>query len=352
MPSSNINRPGGNSEVKNFQPEQHIETRNGTSYMPLKWRLAWLRHDYPEASVETRLVRYEQGIIIFQAEIKLPGGGTASGWGARREDNADGNFNYLIEAENQALSRALAILGYGIEYAADFDSPSDGEAIPLRDSGHEDEEASIEVPMNLETEDVVGDEEAEEIGGIVRVTAAPIAARAPDPEPEPEEDEEEDEPEEKPAPPPTPIRSIAEEPARFNTEPVPLRPNRPAAVSSNPPTPIIPPNPPTPLPTRPAAVRRPGPTPLEPTAPAAPQPGPTPLTSSAVEERIKGINDSQLVLLIKQVFHEARRLHNLSEDAIDRNSVKRFGVPVNGLNLEQAEEYLERIKTAPRSPRK
>lgn len=349
MTTPGSNRKGGSEGSgggKNFQPERYVEQRNGAAYLPLKWRLAWLRAEHPHAVVQTKLVQHQNGVVLFRAKITLPEGGIGTGWGSSRDPfageaggNPDTTLAHITEAENQALGRALAVLGYGIEYATDFDAPDDGEPIPLRESEEPvAEEASIEVPMD--GVDIVGDEEAEEVGGAIRMPVEPTRPVAPPPVEEEEEDEEEEEHEEAPKP-PTPLRTVYEEPSRFNAEPTPLRPNRPVAPAPNPPTPIT---------SRPTPVRRPGPTAVEP--PAAPPPPPTPLTSAAVEDRLKEVNDERLRLAIKQIFHEARRLHNLSEDAVDRSSQKRYGVPVNRLTLDQANEYLERIKTAPRSPRK
>ncbi len=380
MTNPTSNRKGGSDGTagggsKTFQPERYLEQRDGAAWLPLKWRLAWLRFDQPQASIVTKLVKHKDGVAIFRAEVKLPDGAIATGWGSRRDPYAtdgasnDLGLNYITEAENQALERALALLGYGMEYATDFDKPKDGDSIPLRydaENEDEDETASIEVPMN----DIVGDEEAEEIGGTVNLPARlsvqvangkdePVEAENDSQEEDENADEEDHEDEDEAEAPieeketvrpnlrpigpdePTPLRAVFEEPARFNAEPTPLRPSRQSSTVANPPTPIT---------AHPAATRRPGPTSPEPVA--TPPVPPTPITNVAVEERLKGISDSQLVLAIKQIFHEARRLHNLSEDAVDRSSLKRYGVPVNGLNIDQAEEYLERIKTAPRTPRK
>jgi hypothetical protein len=157
-----------------------------------------------------------------------------------------------------------------------------------------------------------------------------------------EEEEEGEDQNEGGAEEPKPRPAIFEEPGRYSSEPTPFRPSRPPVPGQSPPTLIT---------AHPAANRRPGlPTPLE--TPAPPAVNPAPITNPAVEERLKGITDSQLVLAIKQIFHEARRLHSLSEDAVDRSSQKRYGVPVKGLSIDQANEYLERIKAAPRAPKK
>jgi hypothetical protein len=378
MTNPTSNRAGsGDGSNKKFQPERYLEQRNGLPYLPLKWRLAWLRTEQPQAIVTTRLVSHTNDTTIFKAQIRLPDGARATGWGVRQNPYADTpnsqtSLEYITEAENQALARALAVLGYGMEYVNDFDLPDEGASIPLRPNDEETNvnEVVIEVPMNglSDEEDVVGDEEAEEVSGtinlpsvanrrpviapeppkepekITRLAPPPVALRRPAPEPsyeEPEEEEVESERDEPIAP--TPLRPvIAEEPARFSTEPTPFRSARPPVTDLNPPTPLT---------SRPAPVRRPGPTPVESANPMPPTP-PATVGSSAVEDRLKGISDSKQILLIKQIFNEARRLHNLDEDRVDSRSVKRYGVPVNRLTIEQGEEFLEKIKAAGRPSRK
>jgi hypothetical protein len=275
-------------------------------------------------------MKHKDGIAVFRAEIKLAEGAVATGWGSRRDAGEEGNssadlsLSYITEAENQALGRALAVLGYGIEYATDFDVPAEGEPIPLREEQSE-EEISIEVPMN--DVDVVGDEEAEEVAGTIQV-----------PETTTVEDQNEGAAEEQESVPSKSRPAVFEEPGRYSSEPTPFRPSRQPVPGQIPPTLIT---------AHPAANRRPGSE-----TPAPPTINPAPITNPAVEERIKEITDSQLVLAIKQIFHEARRLHSLSEDAVDRSSLKRYGVPVKGLSIDQANEYLERIKAAPRTPKK
>ncbi len=289
--------------------------------------------------VETRLASFEKGLAIFQAEIHLPEGGKATGWGARRDlsnetdgSSTDPHLGFITEAENQALARALAILGYGMEYAQDFDLPAEAEAIPLRDNGENtaEEEASIEVPLNP-----VPVREATPEPSRVRGEVIFPEKLTPEPEEETPEEEEEEDREERNAP--TPLRAIHEEPARLNPEPTPLRPNRGSSTVTTQPTSMT--------------ARRLTPTPIEPPTPI-PVTTASSLSNPAIEERLKGITDSRLVLAIKQIFNEARRLHNLNEDAVDRSSQKRYGVPVSGLNTEQADQYLEIIKNANRTPKK
>jgi hypothetical protein len=150
--------PKTTTPKSDFDPTKYLQQRGSSTYLPLKWQLAWLRQDYPQAEIRTTLLERKDGLVIFQAEIKLPNGAVATGWGAEAQnietDNSRLDLSYITLAENMALYRALNILGYGIEYAYDFDPPLDSTPIVLPIAGgldyEEDEEASIEVPLNIQ----------------------------------------------------------------------------------------------------------------------------------------------------------------------------------------------------------
>ncbi len=306
----------GSAGKNEFNPENYVENRGGSQYLPLKWQLAWLRKDHPKAELSTNLVSHDNGIIVFQAQIKLPEGGSATGWGVKAAgEDSPGDLSHYTAAENQALSRALASLGYGIEYANDFDPPSENLSILLpNEPGLEnldnEEEPSIEVPMN----------EIEVKPSLTIAEPAPWEAAPAD---EPEEDEEEEEEDEAPPPPP----KISE-----------LRP--PAYRETARPTPATPrkaPEPPAPTPVRPVPVPS-----------GAPQ-----IVNTAIEDRLKNVQDSTLRLTIKQIYNTARTRHNIGENSVDKRSEDRFGKPTYELTLEEAEEYLEAIRTSrPRSTNK
>ncbi len=130
-----------------FNPNDHliqIKGRNGFSdYLPVQWRLVWLRSIYPNASVETemlhldldreveatvdawneekqqaeKIVKQSKGIAIFKAVAKDGLGGV--GTGTKSETAA--NFPDFIEAaETGAIGRALASLGFGTQFAPEL----------------------------------------------------------------------------------------------------------------------------------------------------------------------------------------------------------------------------------------
>jgi hypothetical protein len=72
-------------------------------------RLRALRDEHPDAQITTELVRLDDGLAVVRAEISLPSGGSASGYGA---SSASGH-EAVEEAETRALSRSLTVLGYG-----------------------------------------------------------------------------------------------------------------------------------------------------------------------------------------------------------------------------------------------
>lgn len=104
---------------RRFDPTKYlraIKTRSGKQemFLPVPARLLWLRADHPNASVLTEALKLDDRNAIFKATITLPGGAVAVGHGSE----AAGDFGDFIEkAESKAIGRALAALGYGIEFA-------------------------------------------------------------------------------------------------------------------------------------------------------------------------------------------------------------------------------------------
>lgn len=101
-----------------FDPSRFLTLVSGKEYLEVKWRLVWLRSEYPDALIHTNLERYEDNEAIFKAVVTLPDGGSATGWGA---EDAQGFGDYLEKAETKAIGRALAALGYGTQFCGDFE---------------------------------------------------------------------------------------------------------------------------------------------------------------------------------------------------------------------------------------
>jgi hypothetical protein len=101
-----------------FDPSQHLTRVGGSDYLEVKWRLVWLRSLHPDATMETQLVDHVDDVAIFRAEVRIPEGGSATGWGSE----SAGDFrDYLEKAETKAIGRALAALGFGTQFCADHE---------------------------------------------------------------------------------------------------------------------------------------------------------------------------------------------------------------------------------------
>lgn len=106
-----------------FNPQEHFRKVNGNQdYLEVKWRLVWFRELCPNHGISTELVWHdaESKTAIFKAEIIEPMSGnvlsTAHGSECARDFK-----DYLEKAETKAIGRALAILGYGTQFAEELD---------------------------------------------------------------------------------------------------------------------------------------------------------------------------------------------------------------------------------------
>lgn len=115
--------PTGDGTGKSFDARPYlrrIQSRGGEAadYLDVKWRLVWLRMEHPDARISTEHVMLTDSLAVFRASVEIPGGGSASGYGSQTSRD----FPEFIEAaETKAIGRALAALGFGTQFARDFD---------------------------------------------------------------------------------------------------------------------------------------------------------------------------------------------------------------------------------------
>lgn len=103
-----------------FNPDQYLKIINGGEYLEVKWRLKWLREEQPEAALVTDLVTLSDDLVVFRCTITLPSGAQATGYGSETQ----GDFR-IERAETRAIGRACAALGFGTQFAPEFeDGPS------------------------------------------------------------------------------------------------------------------------------------------------------------------------------------------------------------------------------------
>lgn len=87
-------------------------------YLPVKERVRWLRDEHPNADIATKVIELTDTRAVMCVRVAIPGGGAAEAIGS---ETPTGFSDYIEKAGTVALGRALAILGYGIEFADDLD---------------------------------------------------------------------------------------------------------------------------------------------------------------------------------------------------------------------------------------
>lgn len=116
-----------------FDPTKHLTRVNGNDYLPVAQRLAWLRAVHPDAVLTTDLVEILPDIAIFRAEVRIPSGGSATGYGSETPNDFK---DYVEKAETKAIGRALAALGFGTQFCHDHEDGAPrrpvGGPVPIR----------------------------------------------------------------------------------------------------------------------------------------------------------------------------------------------------------------------------
>lgn len=90
-------------------------------YLEVKWRVFWFRQEHPDWSIETKPleINTEKRYVIYRAEIKDKTGRIIST--ASKVETQNGFADYLEKAETGAVGRALALCGYGTQFAPELE---------------------------------------------------------------------------------------------------------------------------------------------------------------------------------------------------------------------------------------
>ena len=107
-----------------FNPNEHLMNLKGKDYLQVMWRLVWFRDEKPLWSIDTKLEQLTENHAVFSAKIFDENGVQKSaGYGSESiKDFRD----YIEKAETKAVGRALAMLGYGTQFAPEMDECEDG----------------------------------------------------------------------------------------------------------------------------------------------------------------------------------------------------------------------------------
>jgi hypothetical protein len=109
-----------------FDPRQHLLNLKGKDYLPVAARLVWLNEEAPRFLIQSNILKLEDTYAIVQATVTVQdedGTPHKTATATKREDKT--HFpDYLEKAETGAVGRALGMLGYGTQFAPEFDEMS------------------------------------------------------------------------------------------------------------------------------------------------------------------------------------------------------------------------------------
>jgi hypothetical protein len=107
--------------MSRFNPNNHLTKIQGREYLPVAARLIWFREEHPDWGIETKPLKisFEQNFAVFQASIVNAEGKVMAT--ATKMENVKGFPDWLEKAETGSVGRALALCGYGTQFAPEFD---------------------------------------------------------------------------------------------------------------------------------------------------------------------------------------------------------------------------------------
>lgn len=105
-----------------FDPKRHvIRVQGGREYLPVSARLVWFRGDHPDWGIVTEPleINQEKQYALFRASI-FNEEGRLIATATKRED-VRGFPDYIEKSETGAVGRALALCGYGTQFAPELE---------------------------------------------------------------------------------------------------------------------------------------------------------------------------------------------------------------------------------------
>ena len=107
-------------EIEQYLRSQIIRVRGGAEYLPVQARVHWFRTLNPFGRIETEMLFYDpsQQIAVFKASVY--DGEDRLLATATKMETAKGFADYLEKAETGAIGRALALAGYGTQFAPEL----------------------------------------------------------------------------------------------------------------------------------------------------------------------------------------------------------------------------------------
>lgn len=90
----------------------------GKDYLQVAHRLLWFREEHPDGEIHTEYLQIGSDYAIAKATITLNGKPLAT---AHKKEDKQGFADYHEKAETGAIGRALALCGYGTQFAQELE---------------------------------------------------------------------------------------------------------------------------------------------------------------------------------------------------------------------------------------
>lgn len=99
-----------------------VKLQGGKYYLPAAYRLVWFRDECPDWGIHTQLIEggYQAGFATVQATISSPDGRVVAS-GMKTESRDDFPAGWVEKAETGAIARALAVAGFGTQFAPELE---------------------------------------------------------------------------------------------------------------------------------------------------------------------------------------------------------------------------------------
>lgn len=102
-----------------FNPNEHLMDLKGKAYLQVAWRLVWFREEKPGWCIDTKLEHLTDNHAVFSAKIFDENNiQKSAGYGS---ESVKDFKDFIEKAETKAVGRALAMLGYGTQFAPELD---------------------------------------------------------------------------------------------------------------------------------------------------------------------------------------------------------------------------------------
>lgn len=109
-----------------FKPEDHLIDIKGKKYLTVAWRLVWFRKDCPSWRIKTEVVELFKGEdgeaskgVLMKAKVYDETGILMAT--AHKSETKVGFSDFIEKAETGAIGRALAMCGFGTQFAPDLE---------------------------------------------------------------------------------------------------------------------------------------------------------------------------------------------------------------------------------------